>query len=283
MLLDEGVRLSRRHFRRIYPAVAVPLAVMGGTTALAQGLFYASVAGREEATNPALLFTGMAGFILLMFAFVVVYTLSYAALFTATVDAAATREVSMARAWRFVVSPRVLGTNLLATVTVVAGFMCCILPGIYLALLFGMTVPVMVEEGLFGTAAMRRSAELAAYNPQRSLEADPRLKVFVILFVGTLLGYGVNLMIQLPLIVLQQVMVFRDAAGGEPPDPAALMARMAWFQVPSQVMSTLTNTAVYLYICFALALLFFDLKRRKEGVDLEAAIARLAEPRLPPA
>ena len=53
------------------------------------------------------------------------------------------------------------------------------------------------------------------------------------------------------------------------------MARLTWFQVPSQILAMLTSTAVHLYVCFGLALLYVDVKRRREGVDLEAAVARL--------
>jgi hypothetical protein len=283
ILLDEAVRLSRRHFRRLYPAVAIPLAVIAGAATVVQGLFYGSVAEIESAPNPALMIGGAVGFVVSMLAFLLVYTLSYGVLLMGAIEAVAGREVSMSRAWRFVLRPRVLGTNLLATIVVAAGFVCCILPGIYLALLFSFTVPVMAEEGVYGTAALRRSAELARYNPQRSLESDPRVKVFVILFVGTLLGYGINMLIQLPLILMQQYLMFRDIARGDKVDPAQMMARMTWLQVPSQIVSVLINTAVHLYVCFGLALLFFDLKGRKEGLDLETAIARLAAPPETPA
>ena len=281
LLLDEAVRLARQHFRRVYVPVAVPLAAVAGLAALAQGLLMWLAASGHAPHNAALLIGGTAGVVLSMLGFMVAYLLSYAVLFAGAVEATAGREVSMARAWRFVLRPAVLGTIVLAALAVTAGFICCMVPGIYLALLWSLVVPVMVEEGRLGTEAMRRSAELTSYNPRRSLDTDPRLKAFVILFVGTLLGYAINMMIQLPVVVVQQYLIMREVAGGESANPASVMARMTWLQVPSQVLGMLVSAAVHLYMCFGLALLFMDVRRRKEGLDLEAAIARLSEP--PPA
>ena len=39
-ILDEAVRQTRRHFRRIYPYVAIPLVLVAGSVPLAQGLLY---------------------------------------------------------------------------------------------------------------------------------------------------------------------------------------------------------------------------------------------------
>ena len=81
------------------------------------------------------------------------------------------------------------------------------------------------------------------------------------------------------MIVVQEVMLLREVAGGRQPDPGRMMAKLAWIQVPSQMLTMLTQTAIHLYICFGLGLLFFDVKGRKEGLDLEAAVARLVESR----
>jgi hypothetical protein len=277
-ILDEAVRQARRHFRRIYPYVAIPAALAGGMVPLAQGVFFRDAfSGAGSAPHPEFgrMAAGMAVFGLVMFVYMTVYALAYGAMFAAATDAVAGREVSMRRAWALVVRPRVLGTLVLLTLAVGFGFLFCVLPGIYLALIYAFTVPVIVTESQLGTAALSRSSELARYNPQRKFDSDPRLHVFVTFLVGTMLGYMVNLFIQLPLIAFQQFIVMRDVAGGAKPDPGAIMARMAWIQVPTTMLGVLTNTAVHLYVCFGVALIFFDLKRRKEGLDLEAAVARL--------
>ena len=279
-MLDEAVRQTRRHFRRIYPFVAIPLALMGGLVPLAQGLFFRDVfQGVSSSRTPDLvrMMTGFGVFGLVVVAFMAVYGLGYGAMFAAATDALAGREISMRRAWRLMARPRVFGTIGLLGLAVSVGFVFCVLPGLYLGLIWAFTVPVMVAEARFGTSAMSRSAELARYNPQRQLDSDPRLHVFITVMVGTMLGYMINLLIQLPFIAIQQFVLMRDTAGGEKADPGELMARMTWIQVPTNMLGMLTNTAVHLYICFGLALLFFDLKQRKEGLDIEAAVASLVE------
>jgi len=279
-ILDEAVKQTRRHFRRIYPYVAIPLALMGGLVPLAQGLFFRDAfqgVGSNKAPDLTRMIVGFGTFGVVVLAFTVVYGLGYGAMFAAATDALSGREISMRRAWGLVVRPRVLGTLLLLGLAVMVGFAFCVLPGIYLGLLYAFTVPVVVAESRFGRAAMSRSAELAHYNPQGQLDSDPRLQVFITVMVGTMLGYMINLLFQLPLIAFQQFVLMREVAAGQKADPAELMARLTWIQVPSNMMGMLTNTAVHLYVCFGIALLFFDLKRRKEGLDLEAAVASLVE------
>lgn len=279
-ILDEAVRQARRHFRRIYPYVAIPLVLVAGTVPLAQGFLYRNtLTGAAGRSDPAFarVMLGFGLFGLAMFAFMVVYGLSYGAMFAAATDALAGREISMRRSWGLMVRPRVFGTLVLLGLTVTVGFVLCVLPGIYLGLIYAFTVPVLVAESRFGTAAMTRSSELARYNPQRKFDSDPRLHVFVTVMVGTMLGYMINLLVQLPFILYQQWVVFHDMAGAQKTDPGEMMARLTWVQVPAQMLGMLTNTAVHLYVCFGLALLFFDLKSRKEGLDLEAAVANLVE------
>jgi hypothetical protein len=279
-MLDEAVRQARRHFRRIYLAVAIPMALAAGLVPLAQAAFFRtalSSAGGGRVTNMPQVALGVGLFAAAMITLVVVSALSYGAMFVAATDALSGREVSMARAWRTMLRARIFGTVVLVGAAVGVGSVFCLLPGLYLGLLFAFTVPVMVEEARFGTAAMRRSSELARYNPHRHFDADPRLHVFLTLVVGAMLGYAISFAVQLPVMVLQQFIVMRDVAGGQRPDPAQLMVRMTWLQVPAQMIGMFTQCAVYLYICFGLALLFFDVRRRKEGLDLEEAVAGLVE------
>ncbi len=281
VLLDEAARQTRRHFGRIYLPVAVPVALVAGLLPVTQTtMLRLSSAGAPHDPTPMLAgFFAFAGVAILWFA---LYLVGYGALLAAAVDALSLRPVSMRRAWLLVLRPRILGTLALGTLASALGTLFCLVPGIYIGLLFSFMLPVMVEEGLHGPAALRRSSTLARYNPQRQLDADPRFKVFVVFFVGALLGYVVNLLVQMPLVVLQEVLVFRDVAGGRHPDPMATMTHLLWLQIPTQVLAMLTKVAINLYVCFGLGLLFFDVKARKEGLDLEAAVARLVERHLGP-
>lgn len=272
VLLDEAMSRVRHHFRQVYLPVALPVAFAAGLMAVAQGLMSVHASG----SDPTAALTSGGLFFLTFGALMVIWGLASGALLVAAVDAVAGRTISMARAWKTMFRPRVLGTLILTWLAYSLGFACCILPGIYLVLALSFVIPVMADEGVFGPAAIGRSQALAGHNPQRRLGADPRLQVFLVVFVGALIGYAVGMVIQLPVVVVQQVLLMRDVSAGKRPDPGELMAAMMWLNVPAQVLSWLAQTAVQLYVSFGLALLFFDVRHRKEGRDLDAAIDALA-------
>jgi hypothetical protein len=213
--------------------------------------------------------------------FFLVYGIGNGALMVAAVDATAGRPISMKRAWLMMVSPRVLGTVILGWLAAMVGFVLCVLPGIYVTLVLCLVLPVIVDEGLTGAGALVRSKALMEYNPQRDVGSDPRLKAFLILLAGALLGYALNFVVQVPAMVVQQVVVLRGVASGQRTDPASLMASLLWLQVPTSMIAMMAQTAVRLYVSFCIALLFVDVRRRKEGVDLEGAIASLSPQRDP--
>jgi hypothetical protein len=72
-------------------------------------------------------------------------------------------------------------------------------------------------------------------------------------------------------------MMFRSIAAGEQQDPAALATRLLWLQVPTAILGTLAQTATTLYVSFGVALLFFDIKARREGADLESLLEELEQ------
>jgi hypothetical protein len=277
-LLDEAVRKARQHFRALYLAVALPLALLWGVIPLFQQRWLKTwVPGAGgSATSPSQIFGGLAAMFLVSIIFIALQSLGEAALFVGALDAMAGREIVMARAWKRVLRPDVLGTLLVRGALTLLGFGCCVLPGLYLYLLWCFAIPVMVDEGRFAFAALKRSSDLTSYNPNRGFRTNPKVKAFVVVFVGGLIGYAVNMVTTLPLIVVQQVMMFRAMAGGQRPDPAALTEGLLWLQVPTQILAILGQTAVQVYVVFGLALLFFDVRHRKEGQDLEAAIGALS-------
>ena len=61
------------------------------------------------------------------------------------------------------------------------------------------------------------------------------------------------------------------------------MPTWLWLQVPGQFLNALATTAVQLYVCFGIALLFFDARGRKEGSDLRSEIDSMFPGSTPPA
>lgn len=272
MILDEAVKLGRRHFRVMYLPVALPLACVTGLLPLIQGRWMRHMMSGGQPPDLAAFSGDMVLFVAGMLVFATVSVLGHLAMTVAAVDAVAGRAVSMVRAWTALLKLRALGTLVLNWLAVLLGSCLCCVPGLYVILLQTLLVPVMVEEGRFGTAALARSAELTRYNPRLNLGDDPRLHVFLLLFVGILLNYAVGFVTQLPAMLVQQLVMFRQISSGRKMDPAELMASLTWIQVPSGVLGALGQVAVQLYVSFGIALLFFEVRRRKEGADLEAAI-----------
>lgn len=277
LLIDEAVKITRRHFRSIYFAVAIPIALFSVVSLFAQLKWLHDIfqitrtrAGLAEIFSSFLPLAGAA------MVHMTLLTIGVGAMLAASMDAVAGRPVDMKRRWLFMLRPKVIGTSLLCGLLVLVGFLFCLFPGIYIGLLLSFVIPVMVEENLFGMGAMRRSAQLVRHNPHRRFVEHPMVKVFALGFLGWLLGYVVGVVVQLPLIVVQQIIIFREVAEQGPNlDPSEVFQRTIWLQIPSNVLGVLAYMAINLYMCMCIVHLFHDVRRRKEGADLEAAIAEI--------
>jgi hypothetical protein len=277
LLLDEGIRQARRHFRAIYPSVAIPVAVIGVAVAVAQALWYSRAAADLSALRSPF---GSPEVLLLTLVYAALLAVAYSAMQVAAVDAIAGRPIDMRRAWRFTLQGRVLGTLFLWYAATLLSVLCCCLPALYVVPLLAFVPPVMVDEGRFGLQAFSRSAELVRHNPGRELFEHPMVKVFLLILVGVILSYMVGLLVSLPFQIPMYVDIFRKAVAGE--DPTQALATWMWLQVPAQLLNVLASTAVYLYLCFGTALLFSDTRARKEGSDLRSEIDVVFPPPAPP-
>jgi hypothetical protein len=271
ILLDEAWKQAKRHFRVLYWPIAVPLALVQVAVVVVNAEATRNVVNRLEDDPMAVL-----GIYLLLLPILLlsmlIFSLVYGVMGTCATDAAAGREPRIKDALRFTLRPRMLFSLWGAGVFTLLGLMCCILPGLYLALIWGFLVPVMAEEGLFLSAAFGRSRALARYNPQRQLASSPMLKIFVLLIVGYMLSTAVSMVVQGPFIIAQQIVMFRELAAGGDPTVAMTDARLQLLQVPGAFLGSLAQTAVMLYLSFGISLLYFDVRRRSEAFDLEAAI-----------
>jgi hypothetical protein len=280
-ILDEAIGLSRRHALRMVPSVAVPMAVALFLMTVAQLGFTMMPGTVDPETGFGSMFAGMIGF----FAAFVLYLVVVAAGTTALAGAAMWQVLdqprSMGRAWLWAVSPKVLGTSVLLGLTMGAGFVMCMLPGIILGLMFGLTVFVMASETVFGPAAMGRSWELVNHNPGGRLASHPALKVFVIGFVGYLLSYLSSMVVQLPFGIVQQALMLRSLTDVTDPSAIRIPTAVWWLQVPQSILGAIAMVLVTIYMAFCAALLTVDLGSAKEGGDLEAVLDELGAPRLP--
>jgi hypothetical protein len=280
VLLDEAMKLMRRHFRAIYPAVAIPVAVVAALS-LAVQLRWIRGAAAAGSAGPNIA-SGCLAIIVALLLTLGVQGLSYSVLTAACVDGATGRPIDMRAKWSFVFKPDTFGTLLLMFLAIAGGFLCLVLPGVYIGLLLSFVIPVMAVEGLRGGSALGRSWRLMRYNPHKRFFDNSPSKIFALYFVGALMAYAVSFVIELPFTAMQGYRIARAAASGQAPAGQTLAGSMFWWQIPSTVLSSLVSTAIGVFTSFGLVLLYQDVVRRKEGVDLAAAIQTRFTPGAPP-
>jgi len=277
LLLDEAIRQARRHFRVLYPWVAIPLAFVSTLLAVAQALWFSRLSA--EVGTPRTSFWSPEVY-LVMLVHIGLLVVAVMALQVGAIDALNARPIDMQRAWRFAIRGKVLLTLLLSYAATVASLLCCCVPALFVVPLLSFIPPVMVEEGSFGFAAVSRSAELAWYDPTRGLFKGPLVKVLLLIVVGVLVSYLLGILVALPFQIPMWIDMFRRIASGE--EPMQGMGRWLWLQVPAQLLNSLVSSAVYLYMSFGIALLFFDTRGRKEGTDLRSEIETMFPASPPP-
>ncbi len=264
VLLDRAVPWTLRHLRTLYPWAALPAVLIAGGVSLAQLLW----PGPDPRADPLAATLHNLGYLLL---YLPLYWL-YSALRVGAVDALAGRPVSFWRAIRFVARPRVLGTEAMVFLCLIGSALCCFLPALYVGPLVGLTMVAMAAEGSTGLPALRRSVQLMRHNPEGRLLASPLLKVLALWGVSIVLSYLLVLLFELPFFLLRGASILRRMAAGE--DLQRAMA--SWLLVPLRGLEALSGALVQLYASFVLALLFFDLRERREGTALRQAVAEIA-------
>ena len=279
LLLDEALRLTRAHLRSIFPAVALPVAVIATLAGVVQAVDVQSVF-KGGTPSPFMFWTPQvliaAGLLLLL------SVAAYAAGQVAALDALAGRPVSMGRAWRFAVHPFVWVTLALSFLADLVALLLCVVPVFFVAPLLAFAIPVMVEERRFGPGALSRSAELALFNPSRRLMEHPIVKVLLLMVVSTLISYLAGLLVALPFQLPMFIDLFRKALTGSQ-DVTSVVSRWIWLQIPATFLSSLARTAIYIYTAFGMALLYGDVRSRKEGIDLRPEIDALFPAAVPSA
>ena len=278
-LLDEAMRRARRHIRAMYLPVALPLALLAAVAGVVQTLGMQRLL--REAAGAAEPPTFSFATILPGLALGLMVALSLIALQKAAVDALLERPIDMKEAWRFALRPRVIGTFVLQGLAILAATLACVVPALYVIPLVSLVPTIMVVEGLFGGNALSRSAALTRYNPGGSFSTSPLLKALGLMLVTAMISYSATAIVTLPFQIPMMIGMFREIATGQ--EPTATMTKFFWYQVPVQVLQTGVTVAVYTFASFGYALLFFDLKNRKEGSDLAAEIDAVFGTPQPPA
>jgi len=284
-LLDEAVTLARAFVGRLFLGVALPPALAAGLMAVLPVFMMRDfMGGVPQSDGDFLNFFG--GFFLTFLLFLVYMTLmgmASSAVFAGAASELHGEKIGPLSAWRWVLKPRILGTLALMGILVSIGSVFCLLPGIYLMVIWAVTVPIMLWEDRRGLDALSRSRQLVVYGPDNPLFSPGMGWVLLVGITVAVLHYGVSMAVQLPLSLIQQVFVVRHIMGQAqtqmPANPMALFP--AWFfvvQAISAVLSSLAQILVMFFSASAFNLLYLRLKGRCEGHDLISALDRLGVP-----
>ncbi|MEO1368518.1 MAG: hypothetical protein AAFX50_15195, partial [Acidobacteriota bacterium] len=236
------------------------------------------ISGLATADPTMLFFAG--GYFLSIFVLLLAFIAAYSALAIAAMETFDGGEIQIGRAWRRLFVPRVLWTIFLWSVVGFVSVLLCVAPAVVVIPLLAFTLNVMVAEERYGMDALKRSAELVWSSPTGRPVDSVFVRVAAVFLVGWGVQSGVGLVTQGPFVVLQQYYSLRGAAGGVG-DPAAAFGPL-WVQVGGQFFSALTTAVGWFYWAFAFPMLYYELRRRREGGDLRRAVDALTRPAGPP-
>ncbi|QFZ21033.1 hypothetical protein [Saccharothrix syringae] len=157
-----------------------------------------------------------------------------------------------------------LGVSLLYTLLVVVGFALCVLPGVWVWVLFALVTPAVVLEHASVGQSLRRSRELVR---------GVWWRTFGILLLAFVLAAIVSSIIQAPFGLLGTD--FSAALRGEvvaPTTTALLLSALG---------GTIAGAVVYPFSASVQVLLYLDRRIRREGMDIMLARAAGVPPRQP--
>jgi hypothetical protein len=151
-----------------------------------------------------------------------------------------------------------LGTSMLYGLIWVAGYFACCIPAVFVAVFFGFFAQIVVMEGLGGMTALNRSKELVTGFGWRVFA----IYLLLILVLGVTQGF-------LPQVL--ELLLPAHAVVQTPLGPApGPIVNFLNFAIQTTIVF-LVSILLQSYLAVCTTLLYFDLRIRKEGFDLELA------------
>lgn len=155
---------------------------------------------------------------------------------------------------------KILFASIIVGILVMLGFMFCIVPGIYLAVIFSLTLPVLVHEKTSIFDAIGRSRELVS---------GYGWFTFGLLVVFFLLMVVVGFIVVMPSILATMLVTMHST------DQATSMSNIKWVLVGLTLASTVIS-----YLCYAIPMIgisvhYHSLVERKESKGLSQEIDQI--------
>lgn len=268
-LVDRGAFLARRGSGAIVVPVGLFMGVLPVAYSALQAIWARNLDPGDVSAGLELL---MVMALLLPFSLLVLFA-SSAVLSIAASQRLLHRQATTLRATvRFLFAKRTLATVALKGAVLVVSLLCLGLPVLVVGPLLSLVVPVMVFEGRFGVEALKRSSSLV-WSTAGQRGTRPFFLLIVIFLAYCAVSNGLGLAVQLPYQITYLVAFWRNMLAGE--DPTQAVASLLWLQVPTQMLSSLVQSWVLLYVSFCGALLYRMTVLRREAPDLEARISVL--------
>lgn len=277
-ILDLVFRVYRQRFA-LFAGIGIAQSFVG----LFMGLAWGALIGpmgleRDEPAAAAIVVLG-AGTVLLVLAVVIARSLGVLAA-TVVVEDALFGRPSSVRSILANVLPRTLAaawTAILVLLLVLAGLVLCCFPGVAIAIVIVFSVPLCYLERLTGISALGRSYELVIKRGPRTISsASNQVRVFVIGLVVIVILYALNILANAPLMVL----VFTRILTRPGVQNTILGPQIAplYLVLPLQVLGAFLQGLVAMIGVIPWPLLYYDIRTRYEGLDLEVAVQALGAP-----
>ncbi len=261
-LLDAAARIYRRHFGalvKLAAVVAVPQAVLtlviqlASTPDLSRLRLQSSSTSQSVTMGRTAAATSLSGsgvataiqFLALTFTIAVCMRLIASSYLGEESDASLSLRSAGGRFWSL------LGLGLLGILGLSAGLVTCGIASIWLAVAWSMSVPALMVEGAKPTTALGRSWRLVS---------GRWWATFWVLSLGWLLKTIVGLFFTSPLLALFYARVLNNGVV---------------FLTASAIIGLVTSVIISPFVVALIAVVYFDLRIRKEGFDLQVLAQRV--------
>jgi len=255
-ILDAGIKVYRTRFATMLKAVAVvivPVQVLNVLIRLS--LPDTSTTAGTTTTTSDSQWAGVAALLLVLVINIVSSALAEAACLKAVSDTYLGTETDWRESLRF--GFRRLGSLLWLTlihgVIVLLAFAACIVPGVWLYVAWSVAIPVLLIEGPRGFQALRRSFNLVRRRwwPTAGILALANL-------LATAVAAGIGLL-SVPLLFAGRDNEFV-------------------YDLASSVFGAVASVLTIPFVAAVVAVIYFDLRVRKEGFDLQLMAQRIGAP-----
>jgi uncharacterized membrane protein len=276
-LADRVVRPTLRSYVRMVWPMAIPMVAMSVFMLGMQAAWLKAIeTGQlEKGQFDAGLGADIFAFLGAIFLSTIWSTLCIWAVSIAAVDLVDGRPASFWRSLRRVFEPKIFGTLLLEVLVHLVGMLCCGIGLLVTLPLLFLLVPLMIDQQVYGVDALKRSAEMVRFNATGRWADSGVAQALGLFFIGWGISTAIAMVVQVPFMLFQQYYIWNERLSGRQVDIVEVTQELSFIQVPVQVVNVFAQLLCWFYWAIAAVVLYREIRRRREGRDLEMAIPRI--------